>query len=86
MDFRDRVVIVTGASSGIGWVTAEAFAARGARVVAVARREENLKRLIEGCRARSPDPASSPAISACAPSPSTWSTTPSRDTAGSTCS
>ena len=43
MDFRDRVVIVTGASSGIGWVTAEAFAARGARVVAVARREENLE-------------------------------------------
>jgi len=54
MDFRDRVVIVTGASSGIGWVTAEAFAARGAIVVAVARREENLKRLIEACRALSP--------------------------------
>jgi len=57
MDFRDRVVVVTGASSGIGWVTAEAFAARGARVVAVARREENLKRLIEGCRASSPGSA-----------------------------
>jgi hypothetical protein len=54
MDFRDRVVIVTGASSGIGRVTAEAFAARGARVVAVARREEHLKRLIETCRASSP--------------------------------
>jgi short-subunit dehydrogenase len=54
MDFRDRVVVVTGASSGIGWVTAEAFAARGARVVAVARREANLERLIEACRVRSP--------------------------------
>ncbi len=54
MDFRDRVVIVTGASSGIGWVTAEAFAERGARVVAVARREDNLKRLVENCRVRSP--------------------------------
>ncbi len=54
MDFRDRVVIVTGASSGIGWVTAEAFAARGARVIAVARREENLKKLIAACRASSP--------------------------------
>jgi len=54
MDFRDRVVIVTGASSGIGWVTAEAFAARGARVIAVARRGKNLEKLIEGCRASSP--------------------------------
>ena len=57
MDFRDRVVVVTGASSGIGWVTAEAFAARGARVIAVARREENLKRLIEACRTSSPGSA-----------------------------
>ena len=57
MDFRDRVVVVTGASSGIGWVTAEAFAARGARVIAVARREENLERLIDACRASSPGSA-----------------------------
>jgi short-subunit dehydrogenase len=54
MDFRDRVVIVTGASSGIGQATAEAFAARGARVVAVARREEHLKRVTLACRVRSP--------------------------------
>jgi short-subunit dehydrogenase len=54
MDPKDRVVIVTGASSGIGWVTAQAFAERGAVVVAVARREESLKRLVEICRRRSP--------------------------------
>ena len=54
MDFRDKIVIVTGASSGIGWVTAEAFARRGAVVVAVARREKNLQELIEGCREHSP--------------------------------
>ena len=72
MDFRDRVVVVTGASSGIGWVTAEAFAARGARVVAVARREANLERLIEACRVELAGQLRfSAAISACAPSPST---------------
>jgi short-subunit dehydrogenase len=54
MDYRDKVVIVTGASSGIGYVTARAFARRGAIVVGVARREEHLQRLIGECRADSP--------------------------------
>jgi short-subunit dehydrogenase len=51
VDYRDKVVIVTGASSGIGYVTAQAFAAKGAQVVGVARREENLRRLVEECAA-----------------------------------
>jgi short-subunit dehydrogenase len=54
VDFRDRIVVVTGASSGIGWVTARDFAKRGAVVVTVARREENLRRLVELCREHSP--------------------------------
>jgi short-subunit dehydrogenase len=54
VDYRDRVVIVTGASSGIGYVTAKAFAQRGAVVVAVARREERLRQLLEECRVHSP--------------------------------
>jgi hypothetical protein len=40
--FRDRTVLVTGASSGIGRETALAFAAAGANVVLVARRAQTL--------------------------------------------
>lgn len=42
-----RVVIVTGASSGIGEATARAFGARGDRVVLVARREDRLRQLAD---------------------------------------
>lgn len=43
--FDDKVVVVTGASRGIGRVLARGFAAAGARTVFVARREEELARL-----------------------------------------
>lgn len=45
--FRDRVVLVTGASSGIGRETALLFAQRGARVALAARRRD----LLEGVAA-----------------------------------
>jgi short-subunit dehydrogenase len=51
---RERVALVTGASSGIGWVTARAFARRGTTVVAVARRAERLEALMQECRADAP--------------------------------
>ena len=55
MEYRDKVVVVTGASSGIGNEAARAFAERGAIVVAVARREGHLKELISELQRVSPD-------------------------------
>ncbi len=51
MELQDKVIIVTGASSGIGEATAVKLAAHGAKVVLTARREDRLKELkkkIEG--------------------------------------
>ena len=44
---KDRIVFVTGASSGIGEATAQAFAALGARILMCARRAERLEKLAE---------------------------------------
>jgi NADP-dependent 3-hydroxy acid dehydrogenase YdfG len=45
MDLHDRVIIVTGASSGIGLAAARAFAQAGSRVVLAARRGDILRRV-----------------------------------------
>jgi short-subunit dehydrogenase len=45
MDVQDKVVIVTGASSGIGLATAKLLAEHGARVVLVSRSKEKLEKL-----------------------------------------
>jgi short-subunit dehydrogenase len=47
----EQVIVVTGASSGIGLVTARMAAGRGARLVLAARNEEALRRLTEEIRA-----------------------------------
>ena len=46
-DLRDKVCVVTGASSGIGEATARALAAGGATVVLAARRDDLLKSLAD---------------------------------------
>ena len=47
---RDKVAIVTGASSGIGEASARALAEEGAKVVVAARRTERLDALVAGIR------------------------------------
>lgn len=47
MVLENKVVIITGASSGVGEALAEAFARRGARIVLAARREDRLQAVLQ---------------------------------------
>ena len=43
MRLKDKVIVVTGASAGMGKAITERFVREGAKVVAVARRKERLQ-------------------------------------------
>ena len=43
MDFKNQVILITGASSGIGKETAIEFAKLGANIVLVARKKDKLE-------------------------------------------
>ena len=44
MNLRDRVVVVTGGTAGVGYAAAQACASRGARVVVLSRDEDRVRR------------------------------------------
>lgn len=54
MDFKDKVVWITGASSGIGEHLAYAFAKNGAKLVLTARNEKALERVSLHCKTATP--------------------------------
>lgn len=50
MDFRDKTVIITGGSQGVGAATARAFARKGANLLLVARNKKNLELIADELR------------------------------------
>ncbi len=52
MDFKDKVAVITGASSGIGLALAREFAAQGAAVVLGARTEDKLREVAKEIESR----------------------------------
>ena len=52
MNFKDKTIVITGASSGIGYALAYEFASRGARIVMGARSEDKLRSIAEDLAAR----------------------------------
>jgi len=61
MDIRDKVVLITGASAGIGLATVRRFATAGAKLALVARSADALNHLAEELRSKGSDAAALPA-------------------------
>ncbi len=52
MSIKDKVVIITGGSSGIGEAIARRLAAEGAKVMLTARREDRMKEIVEDIKGK----------------------------------
>lgn len=57
MNFKDKTIVITGASSGIGYALAYEFASRGARIVMGARSEDKLRSIAEDLAAEGRKPS-----------------------------
>lgn len=53
---KDKIVVITGGSAGIGFETAKAIAQMGAEIILVARNEKKLKQAIEQLTAKTGNP------------------------------
>ena len=60
MQFKNKVVVITGASSGIGRALAYEFASHGARIVMGARSEEKLQQIAADLKSRDTEVAFAP--------------------------
>src|ERR1700753_521357 len=61
MEIRDKVVLITGASAGIGLATVRRFATAGAKLALVARSADALDHLAEELQSQGSDAVSLPA-------------------------
>lgn len=55
LNFRGKVVLLTGSSSGIGAAAARLFTYLGAKVVVTGRNQSRINEVVEDCKKLSPD-------------------------------